>query len=658
MENLFLDLLKVSIVGGAAILLISALSRVFRKTYTVFWRYCLWILLAVRLVLPFDFSIPGRGIVISLPVPGMTGESVSGDAAVGGRENDAGVDTTGDVQEKNAETKDGETMASRPGVSQAAEFSTGASQKTASRPVKPQTAMLPAAAVHGQEAGIADRVLHWVVIVWAAGAAVCLIWQTVCYALFSSQVKRTGKRYGEKGGIPVYLSPTVLSPMLMGIYRPRIVLPHGEYGKEELAFILKHEYTHYRRKDLWVKLLLSFAKALHWFNLPVYWMERQAVQDMELLCDSYVVRHFSREEKKQYGAALLSCASSKRSRMAVLCTSEFSRDARTLKERLTNLFSGEGKKKGISAVVLGAVLLVGVSLFVMFGAAGNGSALSDKADSKGQGTDMSLTHGQQSSRQDSRQLGDDSLFSHLKTYTWQEITVSIPDAWEGKYQVEESEDGFALMQKASYEKHEGMGMLCGFYRIEGLLIDYAGTTPLAFTDTHTYYISEPTDVSYYEDEEIAREYQAMYELVRAVASTVTIDKKGVKENPEEYVLPLSNTVSINEDVLLNFSDNELKIARNEIYARHGRQFKDPHLSAYFDSCSWYEGTVPSEEFDEGALSQTEQENLKVIQKAEEAYQEEHPYPNVNNRVTFPIIVNVAPQKHHCQSIIIIHSCVV
>lgn len=74
-ENLFLELLKVSIVGSVAILVISALSRALRKSHTVFWRYCLWLLLAVRLVLPFDFSIPGRRIVISLPVFGMTGRA-------------------------------------------------------------------------------------------------------------------------------------------------------------------------------------------------------------------------------------------------------------------------------------------------------------------------------------------------------------------------------------------------------------------------------------------------------------------------------------------------------------------------------------------------------------------------------------------------------
>lgn len=71
------------------------------------------------------------------------------------------------------------------------------------------------------------------------------------------------------------------------------------------------------------------------------------------------------------------------------------------------------------------------------------------------------------------------------------------------------------------------------------------------------------------------------------------------------MLPLSGTVLVKEEDLLNFSDNELKLARNEIFARHGRQFEDSYLAAYFDSCSWYEGTTASEKFDEGILSQTE-----------------------------------------------------
>ena len=221
----------------------------------------------------------------------------------------------------------------------------------------------------------------------------------------------------------------------------------------------------------------------------------------------------------------------------------------------------------------------------------------------------------------------DSVFTKKSTYTWEEITVFIPDAWEGKYKIEESERGFSFLQTASAEKEPGMGWLCGFYREDGMLIDIAGTTPLAYTDTQTYYMGVPTDVNfYYEDAAISEEYQEMYEFVYDMAASLKIDKAGVQYNPQEFVFPLSSTVLLEEDDLWNYDDNSLAIARNEIYARHGRQFDGAYLAAYFSSCSWYNGTVPAKDFDEAALSQIEKDNIQAIKKAEDRYKAEHPYP--------------------------------
>lgn len=61
---------------------------------------------------------------------------------------------------------------------------------------------------------------------------------------------------------------------------------------------------------------------------------------------------------------------------------------------------------------------------------------------------------------------------------------------------------------------------------------------------------------------------------------------------------------------------ECKIARNEIYARHGRRFSDESLQAYFDSCSWYEGWIEPDDFPEGMLSELEQENIRTIREYE------------------------------------------
>ncbi len=226
------------------------------------------------------------------------------------------------------------------------------------------------------------------------------------------------------------------------------------------------------------------------------------------------------------------------------------------------------------------------------------------------------------------QLGDENVFSKGNTFIWEEITISIPDFWEGKYQIEQNENGFSLIQTASSEKQEGMGFLFGFYRTDRVVLEEPAATLLAYTDTQTYYMSQPTDVSYYfEDKQISEEYQKMYEYIWAVTGTLEIDKEGVRYNPDEFILPLSSTVLLKEeDSLLNFSDNDLSIARNEIYARHGRQFDSDYLQKYFESCSWYEGTIPAKEFDESVLSRIEKDNLQIIKEAEKAYEAEHPYP--------------------------------
>lgn len=213
------------------------------------------------------------------------------------------------------------------------------------------------------------------------------------------------------------------------------------------------------------------------------------------------------------------------------------------------------------------------------------------------------------------------------TYTYEDMTVTPPDAWEGKYLIKESEDGFAFFQKASYEKAEGTGFLCGFYKSDNMVDQSAGATQLAYTDSYMYYMQEPTDVScYYEDEAIASEYFAMMEENENLKKSLGIGAENVKFDAQEFVFPMSDTKLIPDYILVNMSEDELWIARNEIYARHGRRFTNAYLSGYFASCSWYEPGVSAEEFDESSLSQTELDNLDLIKAYEETKKAEKQYP--------------------------------
>lgn len=85
----------------------------------------------------------------------------------------------------------------------------------------------------------------------------------------------------------------------------------------------------------------------------------------------------------------------------------------------------------------------------------------------------------------------------------------------------------------------------------------------------------------------------------------------------EFVLEESDSRLISEAELEGLGPLECKIARNEIYARYGRIFQDEFLQNYFESCTWYEGRIAAEDFQQDMLNETEKENANMISAYEQ-----------------------------------------
>lgn len=91
-------------------------------------------------------------------------------------------------------------------------------------------------------------------------------------------------------------------------------------------------------------------------------------------------------------------------------------------------------------------------------------------------------------------------------------------------------------------------------------------------------------------------------------SIANINAAMSSQDVPEYIFPDSDYVKI--DVYSNFMSYEVvRIAKNEIYARHGRKFKDPELRAYFEARSWYNGTIEPDKFKEDVFNEIEKENI-------------------------------------------------
>lgn len=84
--------------------------------------------------------------------------------------------------------------------------------------------------------------------------------------------------------------------------------------------------------------------------------------------------------------------------------------------------------------------------------------------------------------------------------------------------------------------------------------------------------------------------------------------------PEEnaYILPESNTRFLEISDLEGLTADECRLARNELYARHGRRFDDEFLRTYFETKEWYEGTIEAADFDDSVLNEYEMANRDLI----------------------------------------------
>ena len=106
-------------------------------------------------------------------------------------------------------------------------------------------------------------------------------------------------------------------------------------------------------------------------------------------------------------------------------------------------------------------------------------------------------------------------------------------------------------------------------------------------------------------------------VTRGTGTDGNIQNDQPQSSENDYIIPDSSNRYLTEQDLVGLSNEELRRARNEIAARHGRRFKDADLQAYFDSKSWYNGTIDADDFNKVVrLSEIEQKNMEFIKKHE------------------------------------------
>jgi len=168
-------------------------------------------------------------------------------------------------------------------------------------PPSPATTITPV--IHLFEDQLIARFL---IICWALGAILFIGISIRNYLKYRHLLLHNAEHYRHYDcQIPIIISPTTHTPMLIGLLKPIIVLPKMPLEDEQLEVILKHELVHYKRKDLLLKMVGLVAHAVHWFNPAVYILNRQLNIYCELSCDEKVVSEMDLAGKKYYGELIL-----------------------------------------------------------------------------------------------------------------------------------------------------------------------------------------------------------------------------------------------------------------------------------------------------------------------------------------------------------------
>ena len=163
---------------------------------------------------------------------------------------------------------------------------------------------------------------------------------------------------GIGGEVRLLASPLAQSPMLVGFFRPTILLPLEHLPDSDARFILAHELTHFRRKDLWKKLLFLMVRCAHWFNPIVYLLNRDFSRWLETSCDEQVVSSLDRDQRKEYGRLLIDYAPASRYAGPKLYVS-FASCRYKLKRRISIMLNSDKKSRSLLGLVLAVALVVG-----------------------------------------------------------------------------------------------------------------------------------------------------------------------------------------------------------------------------------------------------------------------------------------------------------
>lgn len=329
LQDIFKAILVTSFIGTALTLVLTLIKPVTKKWFASSWHYYMWLVVLVVMLLPIRISLPSQ--IQSVPVLESNSQTAE--------------ETVSDVTYEPIQV-----------IEQDLQLNSDRESSTYSN-------------LENLKMLAYDK-LNIVAFVWFVSMIVLFLCKLIGYMIFLIKLRKYSDviscpelmRFTNKK-IVTRTSDKISSPLMIGLFKPTLLLPKTAMTPEQLDNVLAHEMTHFKRKDILYKWFISMVKCIHWFNPVIYYINKQVNIECEISCDLAVVKEMSEEQEICYINTILTLLATGNLRTAALTTGMTS-DKKTLKRRFTMIKKRKRMKK--STRIVSTILAVALLLTTLF----------------------------------------------------------------------------------------------------------------------------------------------------------------------------------------------------------------------------------------------------------------------------------------------------
>ncbi|PEQ83473.1 M56 family metallopeptidase [Bacillus cereus] len=347
-------MIETSIMASILVGLILCIKVLFRNKLTPRWQYMLWIILIIRLVLPWSpdssYSIYSVLTYKNDDAFISRGNPVAKFLTKESTQELKGIDDT------KVHTKEDTYTSSSTKTVQANKTQAGINEKQEDETISFYTICMYIWLTGVILLSVATFIMNRRILLYIKKQPV--ITDEKIVQIF----EKCKQSMSIQRNIPLFVSGKVSSPTVFGFIRPKLLLStvHMKIlDEQQLRYIFYHELAHIKRRDVGVNWLMHGLLILNWFN-PILWYAYSCMrEDQELACDALALTCIDAEEQIAYGHTIISLLEHYSSYYQVPSIANFSKNKRALKRRIIMIKKFQKKSYRWSAI--GAVAIIAVS---------------------------------------------------------------------------------------------------------------------------------------------------------------------------------------------------------------------------------------------------------------------------------------------------------